>query len=96
MKWVRITCYSGIVLTFLQFVAGSSILAAYCNSAGKDLLNSTVIDACLTWDAYAILWKGVIAVVVDIILFLLPFPIIIKLQLPRRKKINLAIVMAGI
>lgn len=97
VKWVRTVSYCSIVLTLLQFIIGSSILGAYCSPIGRFPLDGSFIDTCVMWYSYVVLWNGIISFVTDIILFLLPFPIIIKLQLPRRKKINLAIVfMAGI
>ncbi|KAI1470507.1 uncharacterized protein F4812DRAFT_268271 [Daldinia caldariorum] len=97
IKWVRMTCYFSIAVTLLQFTIGSSLLGVFCNPAGSKVLSPFGVYRCSTWIFYVVLWNGAIALVTDIILFALPFPIITKLQLQRRKKLNLAIVfMAGI
>ncbi|KAI0006986.1 hypothetical protein F4779DRAFT_594136 [Xylariaceae sp. FL0662B] len=90
VKWVRLVSYLAISATLLQFVAGSSVVIATCYP-GRHVLDGDFVAECLRWDNGVVLWNGIIAVVTDIVLFVIPFPIIVSLQLPRNKKTGLAV-----
>ncbi|KAI1804228.1 hypothetical protein F4811DRAFT_521262 [Daldinia bambusicola] len=97
IKSVRMVCYYSIAITLLQFIASSSLVGVFCGPAKNKPISPFDVDRCRTWNSYVVLWNGVIALATNIILFVIPFPIITRLNLQRRKKINLAIVfMAGI
>ncbi|KAI1084765.1 hypothetical protein F5B20DRAFT_220047 [Whalleya microplaca] len=90
MKWVRLISYATIIATLLQFVAGSSMMAVQCTPKGH-VLDGDFVSTCLRWESLILLWNGIIAVITDLVLFVIPFPIIANLQLPRNKKTGLAI-----
>ncbi|KAI1475556.1 hypothetical protein F4774DRAFT_413729 [Daldinia eschscholtzii] len=95
IKWVRMVCYYSIAITLLQFIIGSSLVGAFCNPTVKNTLDAFLTDRCWAWRSYVVLCNGAITLVTDMILFVIPFPVITKLQLSRPKKIKLAIVFTA-
>ncbi|KAF4625059.1 hypothetical protein G7Y89_g13109 [Cudoniella acicularis] len=91
VRWLRFMCYFWI--TFMALFYGSNIAIAivYCIPREGEAWDGTSFQRCST-SAWAAVVIGVFSVLTDIIIFVLPFPIILKLRLPSTKKIGLTIV----
>ncbi|KAI3317913.1 hypothetical protein HD806DRAFT_513629 [Xylariaceae sp. AK1471] len=86
--WVRLTSYAVLIVTFLFLLGWNAYVAATCSPLGRDNLVEVVTN-CSSVTARGGLIVGVIGVVTDIIILVLPLPIILKLNLPFGKRIGI-------
>ncbi len=93
VRWLRLTSYGLIVFTFLFYWSNVVIAAVYCLPRNGAPWNDTAFARCSSPVASAIV-NGVFGVVADLVLFILPFPVLHKLHLGRQKKIGLCIVFS--
>ncbi|KAI1204699.1 uncharacterized protein F4807DRAFT_445900 [Annulohypoxylon truncatum] len=87
-QWLRVISYGVLIVTFLFLLSWNSYVAAICNPTGRDNLTEMVLK-CTSVTATGGVIVGVIGVVTDIIILVLPLPIILRLNLPLRKRVGI-------
>ncbi|KAI1165315.1 hypothetical protein F5B18DRAFT_649797 [Nemania serpens] len=95
-RWLRWTCKFLIVFSGLGFLTAATYGAVSCSPPlnGVDL---PALFKCVTGITHACISRGSLSLTVDLIMFVLPLPIIKDLKLQRRRKIGLALVfMTGL
>lgn len=90
VRWLRFTCWGLLIFTFLFYWSNIAISSAFCIPKSGGPWDATVLERCSRSRA-AFVSNGVFGVAADIVLFALPFPIILKLHL-KQKKTGLCIV----
>ncbi|KXX83138.1 hypothetical protein MMYC01_200360 [Madurella mycetomatis] len=91
LRWVRITCYSLLVLTLLSYASYEVIILIFCIPRSGEAWDHLIVARCTT-GAPSTIAVGVCSVVADLVLFVMPFPIIAGLSLNPQKKRALGIV----
>ncbi|CAG8984289.1 hypothetical protein HYALB_00010714 [Hymenoscyphus albidus] len=95
-KWLRVSSYTFLIVYPLTLVAGVIFTAVKCNPNGKDL-DAPWLGSCIHNGFIVGVWNGSFAALSDIILFILPLPIVFNLHLFFDKKLSLVVVfMTGI
>ncbi|KAI2602641.1 hypothetical protein GGR54DRAFT_623453 [Hypoxylon sp. NC1633] len=89
--WLRIVCYTTLALLLIYYVVTLSVVGAAC-SQGNGAGDPNFIEKCIGTTISAGIANGATAVITDIIIMILPLPIIAKLMLPFRQKIGLALI----
>ncbi|KAI4866585.1 hypothetical protein F4820DRAFT_416560 [Hypoxylon rubiginosum] len=89
-SWLRVTCYATLTLSFILFLTSVSVAGTAC-SRSDEAPDPTILTKCIKTSILVGVMNGSTAVVTDIIIIILPLPIIAKLALPLHKKIGLAI-----
>ncbi|KAF9736932.1 hypothetical protein PMIN02_012226 [Paraphaeosphaeria minitans] len=90
--WLRRTSYITIVLLFLVYWSLIPVSAVYCtprNGAAWDLI---LLGSCQQHLLFAGPMQGAVSIAADVFILFLPLPIIVKLNLPFRKKIGVVTV----
>lgn len=93
LKWLRLTCYGLLVFTFLIYGSIIAINAVLCVPPPGSTWNAATLKKC-EHHGPALVVNGVFGVVVNLIIFALPFPVIIRINLGRKKKIGLTVVFS--
>ncbi|KAL8736079.1 MAG: hypothetical protein Q9181_002577 [Wetmoreana brouardii] len=91
VRWLRFTSYGLMAFMFLFYWTNSAIAAAYCTPRNGGPWDATVFARCMVSANWSIV-LGVLDVTTDLVMYFLPFPIINRLQLARRKLIGLRVV----
>ena len=84
VRWLRLTSYGLLVFTFLFYWSNVVIAAAFCIPEKGAPWNATALQKCGR-PVTTVVLNGVFGVAADIVLFAMPLPIILKLQLGRKK-----------
>lgn len=85
VRWLRFTCYGLLIFTFLFYWSNILIALTFClPKKGASWDDATTFAKC-DRQAIAIVIIGIFGVAADIVLFALPFPVILNLQLGRKK-----------
>lgn len=84
VRWLRLTCYGLLIFTFLFYWSNVAIATAFCSPKGGAHWDVTALERCGK-SVTAIFSNGVFGVAADIVLFVLPFPVIFNLQVGRKK-----------
>lgn len=101
LPWMRITCVVGIILLLGYHISFAIAFGAMCGPNPKAgcqvaMLMAFVSDKC-TRSRVLLLLMGVGNSFIDLILLLLPLPVIWKLQMPLRRKVQTsAVFLIGI
>ncbi|KXX75837.1 hypothetical protein MMYC01_206627 [Madurella mycetomatis] len=92
---VRITSWILLIVPLVMFVGGAIYGATVCSPENR-VADMVFLQGCIQPSLHIGVWNGSISAVVDIILFILPLPVIAKLQLPPHKRFGLMMVfLAG-
>ncbi len=95
MHWLRAAVYTTLIVSFLGYLGPLLYVAVECSDA--EVVDMSSLQACAGFTPRVGLGHGIISLVVDIIIFFLPMPLILKMNLSTEKKIGLALVfMSGI
>lgn len=95
-RTLRVLIWIGIVLVSCTYVVGIPLFTYYCTPRETEGWNLLLLFKCQKNGVYALV-QGVLGVVTDIYIFVLPLPTISNLQLPRAKKIGVfAAFMVGL
>jgi hypothetical protein len=97
-RWLRITAILTLVITGVAVVVGDAYNASKCAPPKTDQeLDMAFIMGCTDASNHVGVSLGTIGIAADVVIFVLPLPIIAKLHIPLAKKIGLAIVfLAGL
>ncbi|CAG9998331.1 unnamed protein product [Clonostachys byssicola] len=94
-KWLRWTCVVTLVVLFIATVAGDAYNAHKCNPPAVPPME--FILSCADASALVGVILGPIGLAADIVIFILPIPVIVKLHMPLARKIGLGLVfLSGI
>jgi hypothetical protein len=92
LQWVRFTCYGLLSFTLLTYVSYDIVALVFCVPSGVgEAWDLNLLAKCAKTASGAIA-VGVCSLLADIAIFLLPFPVIAKLNLNRQKRWGLAVV----
>jgi hypothetical protein len=88
VRWLKITCYVWIGLMALFYGSNIVVSVVYCIPRKGEAWDGTSFARCGTsaWSAVVI---GVFSTVADVVIFVLPFPILLKLRVNPTKKLGL-------
>ncbi|MCJ1356769.1 MAG: hypothetical protein MMC33_006765 [Icmadophila ericetorum] len=89
--WLRNICYGLLVADFL-FAAGPAVYLTVVCQPNRQVLDVAWLDRCIDNGLAIGVWNGSVAVFTDLVIFILPLPVIAKLHLARSRKISLAMV----
>lgn len=92
--WLKLWSYITLgVLTLLMLVSMITI-GAVC-APRSSVVSVAFLMNCSTYSARNGLACGFLSLVVDIVIFILPLPVVTRLRLPTNKKVGLVIVFAS-
>jgi hypothetical protein len=95
VRWMRIASYLLMISTGILYVAAIIIWCIYCTPrANEDWGTSAVGRSSSRMITALVVTQGVVGLLVDILMFAMPFPIILRLQLQTPKKLGLTLVFA--
>lgn len=89
-KWIRIISYLALAGSFLFILGITSWISAMCSPVGREI-SLEFIHTCTVTSSVSGLITGAVGLAVDILIFILPLPIIAKLRLPLGKKIGVSL-----
>ncbi|KAK8001019.1 hypothetical protein PG991_013241 [Apiospora marii] len=89
-KWIRVISHLALVGTFLFILGITSWISAVCSPVGREI-SPEFIQTCTVTSSIGGLATGAVGLAVDILIFVLPLPIIAKLRLPLAKKIGVSL-----
>lgn len=97
-RWVRIISILTLAILGVAILAADSYNAAKCAPPKKDIdITPAFLLNCSKASSEVGVGLGTIGVVADIIIFIVPLPVIAKLHLPLAKRIGITVVfLAGI
>ncbi|KAK4225231.1 hypothetical protein QBC38DRAFT_421817 [Podospora fimiseda] len=90
-KWLRYTGYFLMVFMALCFFASAMWTGVNC-SPGLHTVDVPFLFKCVDATYYTTVSRNSLSLVVDLVIFVLPLPFVIKLKLSRRKRIGVAMV----
>ncbi|KAI1120269.1 hypothetical protein F5Y10DRAFT_290040 [Nemania abortiva] len=93
-RWLKILSYVLLFVLVVLIVVSIVAIAVVCAPHAEIEPQSHLLK-CNNWSAHNGIATGIFSLVLDIIIFLLPIPIIINLRLPTSRKIGLAVVFAS-
>jgi hypothetical protein len=94
VRWLRWSCYAGIAVLFAAYWSMVPICVYFNLPHGDEEWDlSTAIKQSRSELGYVVV--TVISVVSDFYILLLPFPVLLRLQMPREKKLGLCLVFFG-
>lgn len=89
--WLRRACQATLVTT-LVLLAGCAVWGSVtCSPVGR-ALDAEFVAVCIEQGLSRGLLNGAVALASDVVIFVLPLPVIAKLQLPLRRKVGLGLV----
>lgn len=91
LKWVRVLCYSIMTLSFLAYVSFEIAYLVLCIPHAGEEWDAALLQRCAIL-APSTIAVGVGSVLIDLAMFILPFPIIAGLVLSRAKKRGLFVI----
>lgn len=95
IRWIRITSYTLIVAVGLFYLAAIAMWSAYCTPRPGENWGASALERASSQGISGLVVAiGVVGLVVDCIIFALPFPIIIGLNMRTSKKLGLLVVFA--
>ncbi|KAI1778214.1 hypothetical protein F4818DRAFT_405212 [Hypoxylon cercidicola] len=90
-KWLKVCSYLTLAVLSVLMLACTIAIGVVCAPHG-DVLPTSHLLRCSNWSAHNGIASGTLSIVVDIVILIIPIPVIIGLQLPTSKKIGLAVV----
>ncbi|KAI3319098.1 hypothetical protein HD806DRAFT_548668 [Xylariaceae sp. AK1471] len=90
-KWLRVISYVVLVVSFAVILAVDAYVGAQCNP-NVHVLGPNYLAGCANAGSLAGIITSFFSTFTDAIIFILPIPVVLSLQLPLHKKIGLSIV----
>ena len=91
LRWVHIACYGLLILLSMGTITHAGLFAVLCVPYGHEVWDANLMEKCAR-SAPGTLAVGVCTLVVDLAIFVLPFPIISRLNMDKKKKQGLVVV----
>ncbi|KXX80782.1 hypothetical protein MMYC01_203924 [Madurella mycetomatis] len=89
--WLRYTGYFLMIAMALCFFASAMWTGAHC-SPGLHTVDTLFLVSCVKSTYHTTVSRNSLSLAVDVVIFVLPLPFVVKLKLSRRKKIGVALV----
>ncbi|KAK3690435.1 hypothetical protein B0T22DRAFT_537094 [Podospora appendiculata] len=89
--WLRNACYVLLIVP-LFFLAGSASYGAALCSPDNKVMDMTFLVGCMRSGLGVCVWNAAVSLAADVVIFVLPLPVIFTLTVPRKKKIGLVII----
>ncbi|KAL6238696.1 hypothetical protein BDW75DRAFT_237141 [Aspergillus navahoensis] len=89
-RWLRILGFSTLFVSAVCFLVGSSLTAVSYTPHG-DKITTAFLAKCAEDSSTMGVFLGIVSVVIDVAILIMPSPVILRLQLPLRKKISLTL-----
>jgi hypothetical protein len=93
-RWVRFASYTLIAATGIVFLIFSAITYARCDP-GDAPIDLTFIGTCIKQATDSGLALRITSITTDVIIFLMPIPLILSLNLSTRRKIGVSLVFSS-
>ena len=93
VAWFPRTCIFWVVFMSLIYGANIVVSAVYYIPHKGESWGKKAIQRCAKSTCFAVV-IGVFSLISDVVIFLLPFPLLLKLKLTRSKKIGLIVVFS--
>lgn len=94
-RWVRLVCYTTIALTSVLVIGSLIPVCVVCAPDGR-VLDMRYYGTCITISLDICFSHGIVAVVTDLIILIVPLPIVMSLKLSLYKRAGLGLVfLAG-
>ncbi|KAI1840834.1 hypothetical protein JX266_012982 [Neoarthrinium moseri] len=90
-KWLRYISYTLMSVTAVGFLASALWTGVHC-SPGLHRQDQQFLFGCVEATFYTTVSRNSLSLVVDLVIFVLPLPLIMKLKLPRNKKLGVAVI----
>lgn len=95
-KWLRITSYTTLVVTFLFYFVNIPLLGVYCVPRSGEGWDIQLMLRCAKTSIMAPI-LGAVSIAADVFILFLPLPIVLRLNLAPKRKLGLALVfLAGV
>jgi hypothetical protein len=92
-KWLKVASYVTLICTFVVFFVGMVYVGVACDPGSKPKpLDAKFIQSCISKSTKTGVTLGTTSVIADVMILVLPIPVILKLQMATPKKIGLFIV----
>lgn len=92
VRWLRITCYALSVLAAIAYGSYSIVQLIYCVPYNGNKWDSKLVNRCGFPRKVSGITISAFSVAADLIMFIVPFPVISKLSLSREKRHGLVVV----
>lgn len=89
-RWLRVTSYTTLVLTALVYVSGIVAIPPACTPRTHDL-SEAFIDNCQGRTRMINVYLGSVSVLADIVILVLPMPVVFGLKLLVRSRVGLVL-----
>ena len=95
--WLRYTSYGVLVVIFLFYWAQLALSGAFCTPHKGETWDSDVLIRCSDLSVMGVI-LGAVGVASDLVLLVLPLPVVYGLHLPPKKKLGLLVIflMSGL
>ncbi|VUC22502.1 unnamed protein product [Clonostachys rosea] len=90
--WVRIASYGTLAIAFVLYVVSFSYATADCVLGAKDVIQQTEVDFCVDKAYIVNIANAAISLASDLIIFIIPLPIIARLNLRKSKRLGIAFI----
>ncbi|KAF2683814.1 hypothetical protein K458DRAFT_42700 [Lentithecium fluviatile CBS 122367] len=90
-KWLRYTCYFLVSFTAVGFLASAMYTGIQCSPEVYEP-GVPFLFQCVSATFYTTVSRNSLSLAVDVVIFILPLPIILKLKMALHKKIGIALV----
>ena len=93
--WFRYLTYFGIAINLALYIATTTCFGYFCiRRPGETWVESKSSQRCLNISPIVKMIHGIFGIVSDLFIFILPLPVIWKLQMPLRRKIGVSAIFA--
>lgn len=89
--WLKVASWVTLAVTFIIFFVGMVYVGVACSPGGKTLDLPFILN-CTTKSTRIGVTLGTTSVIADVIILLLPLPVVLRLQMATMKKIGLSVV----
>ncbi|KAJ8126515.1 hypothetical protein O1611_g7122 [Lasiodiplodia mahajangana] len=93
-KWLRVTSYTTLVITALVYLSGIIAIPPACTPHTKDL-SEDFIDGCQGRTRMINVYLGSVSVLADVIILVLPMPVVFGLKLLCYRRKHYIIIFQG-
>jgi multisubunit Na+/H+ antiporter MnhB subunit len=93
-RTLRFLIWVGVFVICSSYLVAIPLFTYYCTPQASEHWNLMLLEKCKKNGVLALI-QGVVGVVTDLYIFVLPLPTVLRLRLPRCKKIGVMIVFAA-
>jgi hypothetical protein len=93
-RTLRVLIWIGVFVICSTYLVAIPVFSYYCTPRANENWDLMLLGKCKKNGVYALI-QGVIGVGLDVYIFILPLPTVLRLRLPRRKKIGVVLVFVA-